>query len=220
MRTYISPIGYDTRRVTRPVIKGGIGPEDEVVLLRPADETDEERAHQTIADVENLLHEIEPNYEQSIRRVDTDHFARTVMGCSEVIGAVPDERECIVSLSGGARDILLPLTVAAQAHVSAIDTILFFSDLDNTVSEWELPDLTAQIPDRTVDTFEVVVSDGGWRSVGSITEATDQSRSTVIRHVNDLEDSGVIEADTSGKAKQVRVTISGELLWRARASGQ
>ena len=212
MRTYISPIGYDTRRVTRPVINRGLDSEDELVLLRPGGETDTERATQTIADVEQFLQEIEPNYRQRVEHVVTDSFEETVRDCCQIVSDVGDDREIVVSLGGGARDILLPLTVAALVYARRIDAALFFSDLDNSVQEWTLPDLTARISDRAFQTFEVIVEADGWLSLSTITEETEQSKSTVIRHVNDLESSNVIVADTSEKAKRVRVTFSGELL--------
>ena len=148
MRTYISPIGYDTRRVTRPVINRGLDSEDELVLLRPGGETDTERATQTIADVEQFLQEIEPNYRQRVEHVVTDSFEETVRDCCQIVSDVGDDREIVVSLGGGARDILLPLTVAALVYARRIDAALFFSDLDNSVQEWTLPDLTARISDR------------------------------------------------------------------------
>ena len=212
MRTYISPIGYDTRRVTRPVINRGLDSEDELVLLRPGGETDTERATQTIADVEQFLQEIEPNYRQRVEHVVTDSFEETVRDCCQIVSDVGDDREIVVSLGGGARDILLPLTVAALVYARRIDAALFFSDLDNSVQEWTLPDLTARISDRAFRTFEVIVEADGWLSLSTITEETEQSKSTVIRHVNDLESSNVVVADTSEKAKRVRVTFSGELL--------
>ena len=212
MRTYISPIGYDTRRVTRPVINRGLDSEDELVLLRPGGETDTERATQTIADVEQFLQEIEPNYRQRVEHVVTDSFEETVRDCCQIVSDVDDDREIVVSLGGGARDILLPLTVAALVYARRIDAALFFSDLDNSVQEWTLPDLTARISNRAFRTFEVIVEADGWLSLSTITEETEQSKSTVIRHVNDLESSNVIVADTSEKAKRVRVTFSGELL--------
>ena len=55
MHTFISPLGYDTRRVTQPVVQTGLSPADEIVLVRPATESDSERATQAIADVEQLL---------------------------------------------------------------------------------------------------------------------------------------------------------------------
>ena len=212
MRTYISPIGYDTRRVTRPVINRGLDSEDELVLLRPGGETDTERATQTIADVEQFLQEIEPNYRQRVEHVVTDSFEETVRDCCQIVSDVGDDREIVVSLGGGARDILLPLTVAALVYARRIDAALFVSDLDTSVQEWTLPDLTARISNRAFQTFEVIVEADGWLSLSTITEETEQSKSTVIRHVNDLESSNVVVADTSEKAKRVRVTFSGELL--------
>lgn len=212
MRTYISPIGYDTRRVTRPVINRGLDSEDELVLLRPGGETDTERATQTIADVEQFLQEIEPNYRQRVEHVVTDSFEETVRDCCQIVSDVGDDREIVVSLGGGARDILLPLTVAALVYARRIDAALFVSDLDTSVQEWTLPDLTARISNRAFQTFEVIVEADGWLSLSTITEETEQSKSTVIRHVNDLESSNVVVADTSEKAKRVRATFSGELL--------
>jgi CRISPR-associated protein Csa3 len=97
-------------------------------------------------------------------------------------------------------------------YAGRIDTALFFSDLDNTVQTWDLPDLTARVPDRTLDTLNVLVRSGDWHSLSALTDETGNSKTTVVRHVNDLEETGVVEADTSGKAKRVRATITAELL--------
>jgi len=212
MRTYISPIGYDTRRVTRPVITRGMSGEDELVMVRPKTESDTERANQTIADVKQYLHEAEPAFEISVERVEITSFEETVRDCCQLLGDVEPERETIVSLGGGARDILLPLTVASLVYANQIDTALFFSDIDSTVREWTLPDLTTQIPDRTTDTFAVILKAGGWITLSEIVSNTSHSKSTVVRHVNDLDEAGVIQADTSERAKRVRATFSGEIL--------
>lgn len=211
MRTYVSPIGYDTRRVTRPVINTGLGGGDELLLVRPGGENETERASQAVADVRQLLHEVEPNCEIAVERIVTEQFNETIRDCCRVLGQVDAERELVVSLGGGARDVLLPMTVAALVYTRRIDTTLFFSDLDNTVQEWELPNLTASVPDRTLDTFDVLVQSGDWHSLSELAEETDHSKTTVIRHVNDLEEAGVVEADTSQKAKRVRATITAEL---------
>jgi len=216
MRTYVSPIGYDTRRVTRPVINTGLGGEDTVTLLRPGEESDTERAAQAVADVEQLLQEIEPEATCEIRRVVTDSFEETVRECCAIVRDIAADRDVIVSLGGGARDVLLPLTVAALVFAQRIDRALFFSDLDSAVKEWPLPVLTAQVPDRTVETFETIAAGDDWLSLSAIAAETDQSKSTVIRHVNDLEETGVVEADTSEKAKHVRVSFSGELFLMAK----
>lgn len=212
MRTYVSPIGYDTRRVTRPVINTGLGSEDRVVLLRPDEEADTERASQAVADVRQFLQEIEPDADCNVVHVSTDSFEETVSGCCTILADVADERETVVSLGGGARDVLLPLTIASLVFARRIDRALFFSDLDGTVLEWPLPDLTARVPERTGETFETIVTADDWLTLSAIAAETGQSKSTVIRHVNDLQDAGVVETDTSEKAKRVRSAFSGELL--------
>ena len=112
---------------------------------------------------------------------------------------------------GGARDILLPLTVSALVFSRQIDQALFFSDLDSKIREWPLPAFSAQVPQRTIESFRTIVRSGAWISLSSIAEETDQSKSTVIRHVNDLEAAGVVESDTSDKIKRVRPSFTGEL---------
>lgn len=216
MRSYISPIGYDTRRVTRPVVNTGLSGEDTVQLLRPEQESDTEQASQAVADVKQLLQEIEPEADCVVTRITTSSFEETVRECCEVFMGIPEENETIVSLGGGARDILLPLTVSALVFRWRIDQALFFSDLDGEIREWPLPALAAQVPQRTMETFEMIVSVGEWSSLSKIAEETDQSKSTVIRHVNDLEAAGVVESDTSGKVKRVRISFSGELFQLAQ----
>lgn len=212
MRTYVSPIGYDTRRVTQPATNTGLQGGDRLVLVRPDDERDTERASQAIADVRQLLQKIEPNCEVTVEHVVTDSFEETVGNCCRVLGNVDADRELIVSLSGGARDILLPLTVTSLVYQRRIDRTLFYSDLTGEVREWELPALAASVPTRALDTFDKLVEIDDWRTLSDIASGTDHSKSTVIRHVNDLEDAGVVESDSSGKSKRVRATFTGELL--------
>jgi len=219
MRTYVSPIGYDTRRVTRPVVNTGLSSGDTVQLLRPEQESDTERASQAVADVKQLLQEIEPKAEFVITRVTTDSFEQTVQKCCNIFSKIRGNNETIVSLGGGARDILLPLTISSIVFAKQIDRTLFFSDLDNEIQEWSLPRLTAQVPERTLGSFKIIASAEGWISLSSIADRTGQSKSTVIRHVNDLEAAGVLESDTSAKIKRVRVAFSGELFQLAQSVG-
>lgn len=212
MQTYVSPIGYDSRRVTMPVINRGLSDEDELVLLRPGEESDTERASQTITDVEQFLQQVEPECTVTVERVVTESFKETVRSCCRILGSVDGDRDLVVSLGGGARDVLLPLTIATFVYAPRVETTLFFSDLDNSVQEWEFPNLLARIPDRTLDTFDAIVETGEWVTLTTIAESTGQSKSTVIRHVQDLEDAGIVESDTSEKAKRVRVAFTGELL--------
>lgn len=210
MRTYLAPIGYDTRRVTRPVVQNGITGEDVVVLLRPDDESDTERAHQTIVDVRQLLHEIEQSAEIVVEKVPTDALDTTLVTCCDLIEAAAGDR--VLSLGGGARDVLLPLLLAAIARRNLLDQVLFFSDLDHSVREWDLPNLTACPPARTRSTLNALVDVDDHLSLSDLAEASEKSKSTVVRHVNDLEELALVTSHAQGQTKRVELTLAGRLL--------
>lgn len=212
MQTFVSPIGYDTRRVTRPVLRHGVDGDDEVVVLRPASESDTERATQTIADVEQFLHEIDPGLTVTVERVPTDDLEATVTACDDVLRAAPGD--LVVSLGGGARDVLLPLQVATLRRVDDVDAVLFFSDLDGNVTKWSLPRLTATVPARARETLVAIEAAEEPVSLSTIADHTGQSKSTVVRHVKSLESEGLVESFTEGKIKYVRASFTGRLLGR------
>lgn len=215
MRTYISPIGFNSTSVTRPVLSRGIDTGDEVVLIRPADGSDDPRAEQALEDVKRMLTEIEPAVTLETEKIPHDDFSTAVIACSDVIRAAEPSR--IVNLGGGARDVLLPFAFAATAHVSLLDTALFFSDIDGMVQEWELPRLTPMITETTSETLTSIADCGDWISIPDLTGQTGQSKSTVTRHITQLEQRGFVDTDTRGKTKYARITLTGRLGRRAEA---
>jgi len=209
--TYISPIGFNSTSVTRPLLSRGIDTGDEVVLIRP-DVEDDSRALEAITDVERLLQEIEPDVSVSTERIPHTDFERAILQCSDIIRAAGEQR--IVTLGGGARDVLLPFVMATITHVRLIDTALFFSDVDGTVREWELPRLTSTLGETTQSTLTALNREGGSSSIPTLTEVTGFSKSTVTRHVNQLTDERLVEVWSEGKTKHARITLTGRLLLR------
>ena len=214
MRTYISPIGYNPTSVTRVLLSRGLETDDVAVLLRPRTDTDDNRAQEAIADVERMLTEIEPEVSTTIERIPHDDFPAAVLDCSDIIRAA--DGTVIANLSGGARDIFLPFTVAVLTHASSIDTALAFSDIDGQVREWELPVLTADIPNSARDTLRLIANADNSISIPEITEQTQHAKSTVTRHVNQLDESGVVETWQEGKTKHVGLSFAGDLLLRTQ----
>lgn len=209
MRTFVSAIGYNSTSVTRPLLSYGVDSGDTVVLVRPQEDSDDNRAEEAIADVERLLAEIEPDLDLVVERVRHDEFERATLACSDVVSAA--EGEVVVNLGGGARDILIPFVVAAITHAAEIDVALFFSDVDGSVQEWTLPRLTESVPRSAVDTLSTVVDASGPISVPEITDRLDVSKSTVGRHLQELESAGAVRGWSEGKTKYVEVTLAGRL---------
>lgn len=214
VRTYISPIGYNSTTVTRPVLSSGLETGDTVILLRPATETDENRAQEAITDVERMLTEIEPEVELAVEHVPHDDVRRAILDCSDVLRAAAPAR--IVNLGGGARDVLLPFVVAALTHSGLVDTALFFSDIDGSVREWTLPDLLSRPSPGALDTLEAADALGAETTVPALTGHRDVSKSTITRHLEELESVGAVSAWREGKTKHAELTLTGELLLRSR----
>lgn len=214
-RTYVSPIGYDSSRVTRSVIGHGLAPDDEIVLLRPSTEMDDNRATQAIRDVKQMLSQVEPEIDIDIREIPHDDFEQAVLQICDIFGDVTGD--LIVNLSGGARDILLPLTTASHVYNGQVSQFLTYSDIDGEVRSIELPDLVVDTPNACFETLLEIDSMNGPVSITELTEARDIAKSTVTRHLQQLESRGLVNTWQEGKAKFVEITLSGRLQTRAKA---
>ncbi|WP_135855259.1 CRISPR-associated CARF protein Csa3 [Halorussus salinus] len=210
MTTFVLPIGFDTRRITRPVVTHGVNADDTIILLRPDDDSDNEQSSRAIADVKQFLHEIEPNVTVSVKHVRRGDFTQTVNDCSEILAEVENP---VVGLCGGPRDILLPLTVVSAVHADRLEQTYVFSDIDQSVQEWTLPPVTAPVPDAAAETLRSVAATGPC-SLSTLAEQTDKSKSTVGRHLDTLEEIGLVRSWMEGKHRHIEITDAARLLTR------
>lgn len=179
-----------------------------VSIVRPEDETLDRRAGETITDVERTLGALEPDISTDTERIPHDDFAAATLACHDLIRAADGDR--ILVLGGGARDVLVPLTIAGLAAVDCISLVLGYSDIDGAIRELELPALTASVVASALDTLGHIV-DAGPVSLPELTELTDRSKSTVTRHVNALDDAGMVTTWRDGSTKVAEATLGGRL---------
>lgn len=214
MRTYVSTLGFHETRVTRPLLRQGLDDEDAVVLLRPASEPDSNRGANAVDYVDDMLHEIAPGAAIDVERIDESSFETAVRECSDVLRAASGD--LVVNFGGGAREIFLPLTIAAVLHAAEIETALQYTDIEQSVREWTVPDLAGNVPANAWATLEAVVAADGETSIPELDDRLDASKSTVSRHVTDLEERGLVATAMRGKTKRVEATFAGELRVLAR----
>lgn len=215
MRTYVSTLGYHETRVTRPILKHGIDEGDEIVIVQPAQNDDNERAVDAREGVKTFLNEIEPSISFTLEGVPHDDFTAALIACSDILQAA--EGTVIVNFGGGAREVLLPLATATLAHIDTVDTTLFFRDTDHSVQQWQLPNLTANPPAKTLTTLQVLATVEDPVSISELADESDVAKSTVGRHVAQLADVGAVQTTSTGKTKQVELTLTGRLLLRTHA---
>jgi len=212
MRTYLAPLGFDSRRVVRPVLSEGLDEDDRVLLLQPATETD--RGQEAFDDVEEVLTQIIPRLEISAEKLPYTDFVETTLYCADLMQA--SEGETIVILGGGARELLLPLTVATFTSTESVDTVLQVGDIDSNVRKIPQLNLRGNVSDAEaklladLDTLQTPLS------ISEIATELDKAKSTIARHISSLESEGFVNTAKQGRSKSVFITDSGRVFLRTR----
>lgn len=215
MRTYVSTLGFHETRVTRPVLKQGLDPGDRVVLVRPAEEGGSNRGDDAVGYVEDMVKEIEPEATVSTERVDAHEFTSAVLQCSDILAAIDPDQELIVNFGGGAREVLLPLLVAAILYAPRIDLAFQYTDVDQQVRDLSVPNLTAQLPPSAIETFELISQLGQEITLPELAAESEKSKSTVGRHVESLADVDAVRTWIETGTKHVALSQTGQCLSRA-----
>ena len=207
MRTYLAPLGFDSRRVVRPVLSEGLDESDRVVLLQPAKSSDQsEDAFEEVADV---LTQVVSDLELESEQLPYTDFVETTLLCTDLIQAA--EGETIVVLGGGAREILLPLTVATFSNENYIDTILQVGDIDSSVRRIPQLNLRGNISNAEATLLADLTALDTPLSISEIATELEKSKSTVARHVGSLESEGFVQTTKQGRTKTVEQTDSGRI---------
>lgn len=212
MRTYIAPLGFDSRRVVRPVLSEGIDEDDQVILLQPSDTSD--RGVDAYEEVEEILKQVVPDLDLKNHQLPYTDFVETIISCTDFIQAA--EGETIVILGGGAREILLPLTLSTFSCSYAVDTVLQVGDIDGGVQRVPRLNLRGNISSGEAE-FLASLSDIALPlSVSDIADQVGKSKSTVARHVKRLETERLVRTAKEGRSKSVEITDSGRIFLSTR----
>jgi len=207
MRTYLAPLGFDSRRVVRPVLSEGLDESDRVVLLQPAKSSDQsEDAFEEVADV---LTQVVSDLKLESEQLPYTDFVETTLLCTDLIQAA--EGETIVVLGGGAREILLPLTVATFSNENYIDTILQVGDIDSSVRRIPQLNLRGNISNAETTLLADLTDLDTPLSISEIATELEKSKSTVARHIDSLESEGFVQTTKEGRTKTVEQTDSGRI---------
>lgn len=207
MRTYLAPLGFDSRRVVRPVLSEGLDESDRVILLQPAKSSDKsENAFEEVADV---LTQVVSELELESEQLPYTDFVETTLLCTDLIQAA--EVETIVVLGGGAREILLPLTVATFSNENYIDTILQVGDIDSSVHKIPQLNLRGNISNAEATLLADLSALDTPLSISEIATELEKSKSTVARHVGSLKSEGFVQTTKQGRTKTVEQTDSGRI---------
>lgn len=207
MRTYIAPLGFDSRRVVRPVLSEGLDDEDEVVLLQPSNSSD--RADDAYQEVADVLTQVVPDLSLHTEHLPYTDFVESVLYCIDLIRST--DGETIVILGGGARELLFPLVVATFSSEKFINTILQVGDIDNSVRRLPEINLRGKATDAETKLLSELLTLNTPLSITDIASELNKSKSTIARHVNSLSEEGFVKTESDGRVKTVMVTDCGRI---------
>lgn len=91
---------------------------------------------------------------------------------------------------------------------------LQFSDLDGSVKEIPIPRISGALPESAVETLKTIVQHESGVGIPDLADELDRAKSTVSRHVRQLEDRDAVTSEMHGKTKYVIPTFSGELRYQ------
>lgn len=213
MRTYLAPLGFDSRRVVRPVLSEGLEEGDRVVLLQPA--TGSDQGDDALEEVEDVLKQVVPDLDLETETLPYSDFVETTLCCADLIAAA--DGETIVILGGGARELLLPLTVATFTSSDDVDTILQVGDIDSSVRRIPQLNLRGNVSDAEAGLLADLDDLETPLSISQIASELEKSKSTIARHVDSLESEWFVDTTKDGRSKAVSITDSGRIFlktWR------
>lgn len=215
MKTYLSPLGFDTSHLISLIVRFGIESEDKVILIRPTQEDD--RAERAIEEIKEIGKKIGPNITITVIQVNHRNFQEMVLQFIDIIKAssdVPQRGNTLhVNLSGGPREILIALTTACVTMSDYINSTTYFSDIERELGVLQLPHITIP-PDEKEFSLLQDIKKNGPTTLSDIATRLQISESTISRQCSRLIGLRWIKVETRGKNKFVELLSTGEIMIR------
>jgi CRISPR-associated protein Csa3 len=208
MKTYITLSGFDSSQIVSLIVKYGIEGGDRLILIRPEIETDH-RGESTVQAVRDLSRQIDSSIELQIHRVNHQDFEEMVMSLKDLIENAKDQ--VIANLSGGPREIFLAFTIACLTRSDMIFKTTSYSDIDRSLREIILPNITAPLEERQKQILKDVFENQP-TTISGIAQRLSVSESTISRQVARLADQKALDLVQKGKTKEIRITLTGKIL--------
>lgn len=208
MKTYISLSGFDSSQIVSLIVKYGIEGGDIIILIRPEDEKDT-RGEQTVQAIRDLSRQIDSSIDLQIHRVNHRDFEEMVVSLKDLIEKA--DGQVIANLSGGPREIFLALTIACLSRSNKISKTTNYSDIDRSLSEIILPNITAALEEKQKQILKDVFENQP-TTISDIAQRLSVSESTISRQVARLADQKALDLAQKGKTKEIRITLTGKML--------
>jgi CRISPR-associated protein Csa3 len=208
MKTYITPSGFDSSQIISLIVKYGIEGGDRIILIRPEEEKDS-RGELTVQAIRDLSRQIDSSINLLIHRVNHRDFEGMVVSLKDLLDN--SDGQIIANLSGGPREILLAFTIACLSKTNKIFKTTSYSDIERSLSEIVLPNITFMLEDKQKQILRDVFENQP-TTISDIAKRLSISESTISRQVARLVGLRALDLVQKGKTKAVSITLTGKIL--------
>jgi|BioPla2DNA2_1021312.scaffolds.fasta_scaffold30191_2 CRISPR-associated protein Csa3 len=217
MRTYLSPLGFDTSHIISLIVRWGIERGDRICLIRP-EFGEDTRADRAIETVREMSQKISGDISVDVLRIDNRNIESMILALLDEIRAstppfLPDGN-LIVSLSGGPREVLVALTTATLILAPRIHQCAIFSDIEREIEIYKPPRLPFSIDERTLQILADIAAHGP-TSISEIARRVQVSESTASRVCAKLASEELLHVQQEKRSKVVTLQFSGNVMLKA-----
>ena len=213
MKTYISPLGFETTHIISLIVKHGIEKHDKIILLRP--EAPDTRADRAIKDIKDVVAKIDRTIVVDVVHVNHTDFGSMILLfmdlISEATPPVVSDGCVVVNLSGGPREILVALTTASLSLSKLIYKTTNFSDIDRELMDIKLPQIARRLDIKMWQILDDIMKYAP-TTLAEVAARLGVSASTMSRQSAKLVEMHAIEITPTGNSKQITITLSGKML--------
>ncbi|MEM2189290.1 MAG: CRISPR-associated CARF protein Csa3 [Nitrososphaerota archaeon] len=212
LKCLIATFGWTEQFVLSSILKYGISPHDEIVLLVP--DRKDERTEIILRDFESFLKRYGEGVKLHVKKISLESFERAVKEVSEVILEIlsVNPEQIIVNLSGGMRALILATYTALQL-ISPKNLTIELETEDRSKC-YMLPSLSLRTLIRLGRIDERILKLLSIRSMSTtdLLKELKIPRSTMHKHLKELNSLGLILLERKGKMLYASLTQLGNFL--------
>ncbi|MCS7368050.1 MAG: CRISPR-associated CARF protein Csa3 [archaeon YNP-WB-062] len=207
----IATFGWTEQFVLSSILKHGIKAGDKIILLIPAKR--DEKSEAILRDFEQFLSKYGEGIKLENKRVPLQSFEEAVVSISETLRNILSEGydRLIINLSGGMRILILAAYVAA--FLTCPRDIVIELETEDRERGYIVPNFSIKELIKLKDIERRILEklDKGIKSTPELLRELNIPRSTLHKHLKELEKNGLLTLKKNGRALTLNITALGKL---------
>lgn len=209
----IATFGWTEQFVLSSILRHGVGMGDQIVLLVP--DKKDEKSEAILRDFGSFLSKYGEGVKLKVERVPLDNFDDAVTKISKIFREIlsMEPERVIINLSGGMRVLILATYIAAL--LTCPRNVVIELETENRERNYHIPNLSIKGLVELTDIDRMILGKVEAEEeidTSKLLQYLKIPRSTLHKHLRELESKGLINLERKGKLLHVSITPLGKFL--------